>query len=189
MVTTNPFRQMMADLILPCQVDADDEPCCRRWHWIHSRFDTAIAVLVVLNLVVMAMYYNSMSNEFRNALDLANYAFLVLFAAEMVAKHIALGLSAYWKRAANAFDGCIVLGSVVLLVLAYLFPSLSAAKQVARLFRVGRLLRLVQRFPQLRTLFETMFSALPAMVNVTALMILIIFIAAITGVELFGSVS
>jgi hypothetical protein len=60
--------------------------------------------------------------------------------------------------------------------------------QVARLFRVGRLLRLVHRFPQLRTLFETIISALPSMINVTALMILILFIAAIAGVELFGHV-
>ncbi len=59
---------------------------------------------------------------------------------------------------------------------------------MSRLFRVGRLLRLVQHFPQLRALFETIISALPSMGNVTALLLLILFIAAVTGVELFGDV-
>jgi hypothetical protein len=39
------------------------------------------------------------------------------------------GMRRYWGSPSNAFDGAIVLGSVVLLVMSYLIPRLSAAKQ------------------------------------------------------------
>ena len=60
--------------------------------------------------------------------------------------------------------------------------------QVARLLRVGRLLRLLQNFPRLRKLFETIILALPSMGNVTALLLLVLFVGTIIGMELFGDV-
>jgi hypothetical protein len=123
--------RLACDLVVPCASEHHiGERCTRRFHRIHSRFDAIIAVLVSLNMAVMAMYYNGMSDQFRNALDLANYVFLAIFALEMLVKHVALGVRGYWRRGSNAFDGCIVVGSVALLVMADAFPSLSAAKQV-----------------------------------------------------------
>ncbi len=64
----------------------------------------------------------------------------------------------------------------------------SVCPQIARLFRVGRMLRLLQNFPRLRQLFETIIAALPSMGNVTALLLLVLFVGTIVGVELFGEV-
>ena len=120
----------MLDVVVCCDPTENDGHCTRRFHAVHSHFDTVIAVAVVANMAVMAMYYNGMSATYNSTLEWLNYGFLAFFGVEMAAKHIALGVTRYWKSASNAFDGIIVLGSCVLVLLAHEFPSLSAAKQV-----------------------------------------------------------
>ena len=78
--------------------------------------------------------------------------------------------------------------SGVIMVLWTMHVCVCVCVQADRVFRVCRTLRLLRRFPQLRTLFETFISAIPAMLNVTALMVLILFIAAVVAVDMFGSV-
>jgi hypothetical protein len=119
----------VVDLIVPCDKDDSSSTCTRRFHACHTHFDTAVAVVVMANMVVMSMYYNSMGVAYGSVLDWVNTVFLLLFVVEMCAKVFALGMRRYWGSPSNAFDGAIVLGSVVLLVMSYLIPRLSAAKQ------------------------------------------------------------
>jgi len=59
---------------------------------------------------------------------------------------------------------------------------------VIRLLRVLRVVRLIKKAPLLRALFMTLAYALPSLVNIGLLLLVIFFIFAIFGVELFGKV-
>lgn len=182
-------KRLAQDVLIPCK-STDGATCKRSHHNIHSRIETAVSVAVLGNMVVLMMYHYGMSSGYADTLDALNNAFLVLFAVEMCAKMFAVGVRKYWGEASFAFDGAIVVGSGIVLVLSAqpALSRLSFIPQVARLFRVGRLLRLLQKFPRLRKLFETIISALPSMGNVTALLLLVLFVETIIAMELFGDV-
>ena len=57
---------------------------------------------------------------------------------------------------------------------------------IAGLFRIGRVFRLIKRAPQLRALMMSMIMTVPAISNVFAVLLLLFFIFAVIGVELFG---
>lgn len=59
---------------------------------------------------------------------------------------------------------------------------------MARAFRIGRIFRLITKAKFLRVIFNTIIITLPSLANVGALMILLLFIFAILGVQLFATV-
>jgi hypothetical protein len=183
------LKRLAQDILIPCK-STDGATCKRGYHRVHNKIETAVSVAVLGNMVVLMLYRHGMSDAYASTLDALNNAFLVLFAVEMCAKMFALGVRKYWREPSFAFDGAIVLGSGVVLLLSAqpALSQLSFIPQVARLFRVGRLLRLLQKFPRLRKLFETIISALPSMGNVTALLLLVLFVETIIAIELFGNV-
>ena len=137
-IHSNPLRRLATDVVVPCQPADDHNDSCgcqRRFHALHSRVDLAVSLLVVANMMVMAMYYDGMSDSFRDVLEVLNTGFLIVYVVEMLLKLVALGFHGYWSRSGNAIDGSIVVGSIVLLLLAALFPSMSAAKQVCASLR------------------------------------------------------
>jgi hypothetical protein len=182
-------RRFIQDVLIPCK-HSSGETCHRTHHHVHSRAEIAVAVAVMLNMIVIMLYHYGMSQEYTAVLDNVNTGFLVLFALEMALKLFALGFKRYWTDASNAFDGSIVVGSSIIMLLSLdpTFASLSYLTQIARLFRVGRLLRLTHHFPRLKRLFETIIYALPSMGNVTALLLLVLFVGTIIGMEMFGDV-
>ena len=67
---------------------------------------------IVLNIVVMAMVYDSMSDSFRGYISDINSAFTAIFFLEMVCKLIALDFQ-YFTNSWNNFDFSIVLLSII----------------------------------------------------------------------------
>jgi len=59
---------------------------------------------------------------------------------------------------------------------------------IAGLFRIGRVFRLIKRAPQLQTLMVSIIRTVPAITNVFAVLLLLFFIFAVIGVELFSGV-
>jgi len=98
----------------------------------------------------------------------------------MVLKHVGIGFEQYWSDPFNVFDGLVVLVSIV-----FVFVPGGA---IAGLFRIGRVFRLIKRAPQLRALMTSMIMTVPAIINVFAVLLLLFFIFAVIGTELFGNV-
>jgi len=109
-----------------------------------------------------------------------NYCFLLVFIFEFVLKHIGIGFQQYWGSPFDAFDGTVVLISIV-----FVFVPGGA---IAGLFRIGRVFRLIKRAPALQALMTSMVMTVPAISNVFAVMGLLFFIFAVIGVEMFSSI-
>ena len=60
---------------------------------------------------------------------------------------------------------------------------------VLRLLRITRVLRVVKESKGFLTLFDTLLKSLPTLMNVGALLLLVFFVYAILGVNLFGKVN
>ena len=67
--------------------------------------------------------------------------------------------------------------------------SIGSLGLVMRACRIGRVLRLMQSAPGMRQLFDTLITTLPGLTNVGGLLLLICFIYAAVGVQLFALVS
>ena len=61
--------------------------------------------------------------------------------------------------------------------------------RVIRILRITRLLKLVKSFKNLRQILETLIIAVPALLNVMALLTLVLFIYSILGCFIFGNVT
>ena len=59
---------------------------------------------------------------------------------------------------------------------------------VIRSFRVGRILRLIQGAKGLNRLFNTMILTLPGLSNISALLMLLLFIFSVMSMSLFGKI-
>ena len=119
-----------------------------------------------------------------SALTVVNKAFSAVFIVEALLKIFGLGPRRYIMNRWNQVDFLIVLMS-----LPELFLDVGIAGPMFRLFRVGRLFRLVQRAKGLRTLFNTLIVSLPAIFNVGSLLFLLMFVYAVLGMSLFGDLA
>ena len=141
-------------------------------------FDTVLTVCILLNIACMCTVHHNQSPNFEFFLWSQNFGFNVLFTFEMITKLIGLGFRAYWTSPFDAFDGFVVSTSWILA-----FVDVGA---IAGIFRIGRVFRLVKRAPKLQNLMSTLVKTLPSITNVFMVLLLVFFIFAVIGVELFG---
>ena len=117
--------------------------------------------------------------------DWIDFAFLLIFATEMVLKMTALGLcghkSSYLHSGWNWIDMLVVLTGFVTLVFSA-FPVVGTF----RLVRMIRPLRSIQRIRGLRVLVQCIIVALPQICNVGIFLVFILTIFALFGVAFFG---
>lgn len=145
-------------------------------------FDHVITFCIVTNIGFMcATHYGEQNNKsYMFVKEFQNGMFLLVFIFEFVLKHIGLGVQQYWCSPFDAFDGIVVMVSIV-----FFFMDGGA---IAGLFRIGRVFRLIKRAPALQALMTSMIMTVPAISNVFAVMGLLFFMFAVCGVELFSGV-
>ena len=175
------LRDAMFDVCIPCDA-VNAAQCQRRMHWSHSHFEQCVLGLIVLNMIVMMTNHSPSSPKFDYFMDVANLVFLVLFLLEVVTKLLAIGFDNYFRVGWNAFDGLVVFGAVVCELFNFAF-----ATQGARMFRLARLVRLVRQATTLRLLFSTLYMSLYDIARVSVVLVLVIFVYAVMGMELYGA--
>lgn len=158
-----------------------------------SAFQAAIMGAIVANALVMMLEWHDAPPAYRLSLRVLNYAFSLVFLAEMALKLVALGARQYAFDAWNAFDGILVTLSVLDLSLelagdVVVLPVDPNLLRLLRMLRVVRLLRVVKSLKGLRTLLVTLWSSLPALQNVGLLLGLVIYMYAIAGMYIFPDV-
>lgn len=146
-------------------------------------FRALIMLAILLNTVVLASEHHGMSPDTAEFLDEANIVFTVIFAAEMVLKMFGLGLAGYVIDPFNAFDGVIVIISIV-----ELFQDGDSGLSALRIVRIFRVIKLVRYLKSLQMIVRVVTASLPSFGWIALLLLLFCFIYAVLGMQLFGGV-
>ena len=149
-----------------------------------EKIETAATVAILTNAILMSMTFDGEPTLITATLKADNVFFVIIFAIEAVIKIIGLTPLFYFRDTWNRFDLLIVVISII-----GLGADRVNGMSVLRLFRIGRLLRLISKSSGMKTLVHTMIHSLPALWNVTLLLLVTFFMFGIAGVELFGRVN
>ncbi|KAF4093538.1 hypothetical protein AMELA_G00003120 [Ameiurus melas] len=182
------------------------------WYVVNSTaFEYIMFVLIMLNTICLAVQHYGQSQTFSYVMDILNMVFTAVFTVEMVLKLIAFKPRHYFTDAWNTFDALIVVGSVVDIAITEANPAEgeelvpTEAPQVDesgnpeenarisitffRLFRVMRLVKLLNRGEGIRTLLWTFIKSFQALPYVALLIAMLFFIYAVIGMQIFGKIA
>ncbi|XP_025409766.1 sodium channel protein 60E-like isoform X2 [Sipha flava] len=143
-------------------------------------FELFIMACIICNTIVLAIEHHGMSQYVRNILDVGNKVFTTIFTVECLFKLIALS-NEFFNCGWNIFDMIIVTAS--LLDLSFeMIDGLS----VLRCLRLLRVLKLAQSWTTMKVLLSIIISTIGALGNLTFVLIIIIYIFAVIGMQLFS---
>uniref|UniRef100_A0A8D0CKF3 Voltage-dependent T-type calcium channel subunit alpha n=1 Tax=Scleropages formosus TaxID=113540 RepID=A0A8D0CKF3_SCLFO len=153
--------------------------------------DLFITVVIGLNVITMAMEHYQQPKVLDEALKICNYIFTIIFVLESVFKLVAFGFRRFFKDRWNQLDLAIVLLSIMGITLEEIevnasLPINPTIIRIMRVLRIARVLKLLKMAVGMRALLDTVIQALPQVGNLGLLFMLLFFIFAALGVELFG---
>ncbi|XP_041670757.1 voltage-dependent T-type calcium channel subunit alpha-1G isoform X4 [Cheilinus undulatus] len=153
--------------------------------------DLFITIVIGLNVITMSMEHYQQPKELDEALKICNYIFTLIFVLESVFKLVAFGLRRFFKDKWNQLDLAIVLLSIMGITLEEIevnasLPINPTIIRIMRVLRIARVLKLLKMAVGMRALLDTVMQALPQVGNLGLLFMLLFFIFAALGVELFG---
>uniref|UniRef100_A0A3P8QKD3 Voltage-dependent T-type calcium channel subunit alpha n=1 Tax=Astatotilapia calliptera TaxID=8154 RepID=A0A3P8QKD3_ASTCA len=153
--------------------------------------DLFITIVIGLNVITMSMEHYQQPKELDEALKICNYIFTLIFVLESVFKLVAFGFRRFFKDKWNQLDLAIVLLSIMGITLEEIevnasLPINPTIIRIMRVLRIARVLKLLKMAVGMRALLDTVMQALPQVGNLGLLFMLLFFIFAALGVELFG---
>uniref|UniRef100_A0A8C9EYI4 Voltage-dependent L-type calcium channel subunit alpha n=1 Tax=Pavo cristatus TaxID=9049 RepID=A0A8C9EYI4_PAVCR len=182
------------------------------WYVVTSSyFEYLMFFLIMLNTICLGMQHYNQSAEMNHVSDILNVAFTVLFTLEMILKLMAFKAKGYFGDPWNVFDFLIVIGSIIDVILSEVDTVLASSgglyclgggcdsidpddnSRVSitffRLFRVMRLVKLLSRGEGVRTLLWTFIKSFQALPYVALLIVMLFFIYAVIGMQMFGKIA
>ncbi|XP_077426004.1 voltage-dependent T-type calcium channel subunit alpha-1I isoform X6 [Vanacampus margaritifer] len=153
--------------------------------------DLAITFIICINVITMSLEHYSQPQSLETALKYCNYFFTSTFVIEATLKLVAFGFRRFFKDRWNQLDLAIVLLSVMGITLEEIeinasLPINPTIIRIMRVLRIARVLKLLKMATGMRALLDTVVQALPQVGNLGLLFMLLFFIYAALGVELFG---
>ncbi|XP_046709344.1 voltage-dependent T-type calcium channel subunit alpha-1G isoform X7 [Silurus meridionalis] len=153
--------------------------------------DLFITIVIGLNVITMSMEHYQQPKVLDEALKICNYIFTIIFVLESVFKLVAFGFRRFFKDRWNQLDLAIVLLSIMGITLEEIevnasLPINPTIIRIMRVLRIARVLKLLKMAVGMRALLDTVIQALPQVGNLGLLFMLLFFIFAALGVELFG---
>lgn len=160
---------------------------------VSERFEMLIIGVIVLNMGAICLNHYDQSAAWDEADFCLNVGFALAFLVEMILKLVGLGAPQYFRDPWNRFDAFIVLTSVVDgISTADIYDVPLADRYNLSLFRILRLARVVKLVnvnPGLKTLLKSLIVSLPSLMNVGSLLVLLIFVYACIGMNLYHDVA
>ncbi|KAI4884014.1 hypothetical protein NFI96_019525 [Prochilodus magdalenae] len=153
--------------------------------------DLFITFIICINVVTMSMEHYNQPLYLEEALKYCNYVFTIFFILEALLKLVAFGIRRFFKDRWNQLDMAIVLLSIMGIILEEIkmnaaLPINPTIIRIMRVLRIARVLKLLKMAKGMRALLDTVMQALPQVGNLGLLFMLLFFIYAALGVELFG---
>ncbi|KAF0701348.1 Aste57867_8129 [Aphanomyces stellatus] len=157
---------------------------------VHSAsFESSMTATTLVNLLLMAGQAHGQSQRIQAILDGIYIGVVAAFSAEALLKGAAFGPS-YLLDVWHRLDVAVLTLSwlnITLTVVGHV--DLGLLESFIRVARVTWMLRLIRRSESLKNLFDTLLVSLPAVTNVTALLLLLYYISAAVAVQLFATVA
>ncbi|XP_067298242.1 voltage-dependent T-type calcium channel subunit alpha-1H [Pseudorasbora parva] len=153
--------------------------------------DLFITIIIAINVLTMSMEHYRQPKYLDEGLKYCNYVFTLVFVIEAVLKLVAFGFRRFFKERWNQLDLAIVLLSIMGITLEEIdlnasLPINPTIIRIMRVLRIARVLKLLKMAKGMRSLLDTVVQALPQVGNLGLLFMLLFFIYAALGVELFG---
>uniref|UniRef100_H0WJH4 Voltage-dependent L-type calcium channel subunit alpha n=1 Tax=Otolemur garnettii TaxID=30611 RepID=H0WJH4_OTOGA len=182
------------------------------WYIVTSSyFEYLMFALIMLNTICLGMQHYNQSEEMNHISDILNVAFTIIFTLEMILKLMAFKARGYFGDPWNVFDFLIVIGSIIDVILSEIDTFLASSgglyclgggcgnvdpdesarisSAFFRLFRVMRLIKLLSRAEGVRTLLWTFIKSFQALPYVALLIVMLFFIYAVIGMQMFGKIA
>ncbi|KAF4072330.1 hypothetical protein AMELA_G00261950 [Ameiurus melas] len=187
------------------------------WYLVTScYFEYLMFFLIILNTLCLGMQHCNQSDHITKLSDTLNVIFTVLFTIEMIVKLIAFKIKGYFGDPWNVFDFLIVVGSIVDVVLSQVDAALESSgglyclhgctetnimQTIAyeenarvsitffRLFRVLRLIKLLNRSEGIRNLLWTFIKSFQGFPHIALIIVMLFFIYAVIGMQVFGKIA
>ncbi|KAM9785292.1 voltage-dependent T-type calcium channel subunit alpha-1H isoform 1-T2 [Syngnathus typhle] len=153
--------------------------------------DLFITFIICVNVFTMSIEHYNQPQYLVVVLKYCNYLFTCIFIIEALLKLMAFGIHRFFKDRWNQLDIAIVALSIMGIILEELKMSASlpinpTIIRIMRVLRIARVLKLLKMATGMRSLLDTVMQALPQVGNLGLLFMLLFFIYAALGVELFG---
>lgn len=141
-------------------------------------FTNSIIVLIILNGITMGMATSQsiMSSSIGKFIQMFDVFVITIFTIEVTLR-IIVYKKEFFKDSWSLFDFFVVAISLV--------PS-SNGLEILRILRVLRLFRLITVVPSMRKIVGALLSVIPGMLSVAALLLLIFYVFAIMGTQLYS---
>merc|ERR1712142_608010 len=163
----------------------------RIWRVVTSgMFEYMIFAFIVANTIILGAQYWNMRDAYMYVLDGFNIDFTLVFLFECLLKLVAFRLKNYFLDAWNVFDFVIVVGSILDIVISEtpVLGDTAFKLNFFRLFRALRLVKLLSKGERIRTLLWTFMKSFQALPYVGLLIVLLFFIYAVIGMQVFGGI-
>uniref|UniRef100_A0A8C6UNT3 Calcium channel, voltage-dependent, T type, alpha 1H subunit a n=1 Tax=Neogobius melanostomus TaxID=47308 RepID=A0A8C6UNT3_9GOBI len=153
--------------------------------------DLFITFIICINVFTMSIEHYNQPKYLEEVLKYCNYVFTCIFVIEALLKLVAFGIQRFFKDRWNQLDIAIVALSIMGITLEELkmsaaLPINPTIIRIMRVLRIARVLKLLKMAKGMRSLLDTVMQALPQVGNLGLLFMLLFFIYAALGVELFG---
>jgi len=152
-------------------------------------FNAFIMGVVIANLAAMLAYTKDTENEnYTRLYSILSLFFGTTYLFEFVAKVAGLGKKQYWADTWNRFDALLMVAQFVAAfssAIVYLSGNGGSSLDIG-FFRALRIFRLAKYNRSLRLIFLTVQLGTPALLNISALLYVILYVFAMLGMTLFG---
>ncbi len=143
-------------------------------------FSRVIVGVLVINAIAIGLRTAaSVSRSLDPLLVAIEVAVVAIFVVEMFVKIAGLG-RAFFREAWNWFDLIVIMLSIV--------PA-SGTLLMLRTVRILRTFRLISVIPSMRRVVNALFTAVPGLLSILALLMLVLYTSSIAAVQMFGAVA
>lgn len=145
-------------------------------------FERTIIGLILFTALLLGIeaFPQFMTPELNATFGVLHNIVLAAFVLEATIKILALSPKPldYFRNGWNVFDFSLIVLSLI--------PAAGQTALLGRVLRLLRVLRLINAWPELRLIVETLVRSIPSMLHITTLMGIIFFIYAVLGFHLFN---
>jgi cation channel sperm-associated protein 4 len=151
-----------------------------------AHFQRLVLALIVLNTLLAVLYtFPYFEQNYGMQIDQVDNVLLTVFMAEMLLK-MRHQKKAFWRDPWNRFDFVLIAISVLGTMIRDVYAVGTAGSAFLRVMRAFRSLRILGAVKELQIVVNTFLKSLVELTNIVAMIMLLIFMFAILGLQLFG---